>query len=181
MALTVSKAAAQNQIGTVFLNSGGLLDGQTVDSTNQWITVLPNEAITGTVNVQTDNFLPSDAVAPLGYTATWGDRTTQPVLINGWIATGVQNYGFSVNETAPEMPGTYYLPIAFSGEFTIQEVMSATNWTVSSGPVWNDGNDVGWDWTAPNTRRMLLRATSLNPTFSLMAIKSRSFLPIGLG
>jgi len=130
---------------TIFLQSGGSLNGQTIDATNYWITVDQGAAISGTIKVQTNNMHGSAAVAPFGYTATWGDRTTQPVTTNSWITTGLHNYDINVNKTAPDTPGTYYLPIAFDGCYNIAQVMSSTHpaWPA----VWHDGNDVGWDWT----------------------------------
>jgi hypothetical protein len=101
------------------------------------------------VNVQTTvDPSYSYAVTPLGYTVTWGDRTTQPVLSFVSISTGVNDYSLSINKTAPTTPGTYYIPIAFSYEITIAQVMSATWWNAPNSPVWNDGNDLGWDWTS---------------------------------
>jgi hypothetical protein len=86
-------------------------------------------------------------VAPLGYTATWGDRTAQPVLSVGSIGVGVNDYNLAIAKTAPATPGIYYLPIAFSYELTIDQVMSATWWNYPGSPIWNDGNDIGWDWS----------------------------------
>lgn len=142
-----TRAPAQVQ-STLFLEPGGVLNGQSINTSSPWITVSPGQGITGTVNVQsTVDPSYSGDVTPLAYTVTWGDRTTQAVLVNSWIATGVNNYGVSINKVAPLQPGTYYIPIAFSYQFTADQVMSATSWNIANNPVWNDGNDLGWDWT----------------------------------
>lgn len=130
---------------TIFLQPGGSLNGQTVDASHYWIDVDPGATISGTIKVQTYNSHPPQAIEPLGYTATWGDRVAQVVTINPWIATGTNNYDIPVNKTAPTTPGTYYLPIAFAGTYNLAQVMSATHPAWSA--VWYDGNDVGWDWT----------------------------------
>jgi len=130
---------------TIFLQPGGSLNGQTVDASHYSIDVDPGATISGTIKVQTYNSHPPSAIEPLGYTATWGDRVAQVVTINPWIGTGTNYYDIPVNKTAPNTPGTYYLPIAFAGTYNLAQVMSATHPAWSA--VWYDGNDVGWDWT----------------------------------
>lgn len=60
---------------------------------------------------------------------------------------------------APHDPGLYYIIFANRAECNVNAIMSATNWRPApagtsnvcsdpqSTPVWNDGNDLGWDWT----------------------------------
>jgi hypothetical protein len=145
-AILLTAGAVQAEIDTVLLQPGGSLSGQTVDASHYWIDVDLGATISGTIKVQTNNSHPPAAIAPFGYTATWGDRVAQVVTINSWIATGTNNYDISVNKTAPTTPGIYYLPIAFAGTYNLAQVMSATHPAWSA--VWYDGNDVGWDWTA---------------------------------
>lgn len=136
--------------GTVRLVAGGSLDGQAVDGVHYRLTVAPGQSVVGIVNVRTDNHMSASAVAPLGYTVTWGDRTQQPVLSVRSIGTGANEYGIRIAKTAPMEPGRYYIVISFRGEFSIGQVMSGTNWSYdnhSGNPVWYDGNDLGWDWS----------------------------------
>jgi hypothetical protein len=90
----------------------------------------------------------ANAVAPLGGTVDWGERSTAHWMTNQWIATGTHTYNVAVSKTAPAAPGTYHIVVAFSGEFNTAQVFSSTNWSALPGQVstWNDGNDVGFDW-----------------------------------
>lgn len=126
--------------GTVFV-TGGSLAGQPVGPANWTVNVSPGAPISGSVQVRATNSMGPSAVAPLGYTWTWGDRTTSLVWSVGSIPPGVTNWNLPINLTAPTTAGTYYILVAYRGEFTIAQVMSATNW--SAGAVrWNDGNDL---------------------------------------
>ena len=133
-------------VNKIFLRGGSVLNGQTIDPGDPWIQVDPGEQITGSIYVNTQNGMGGNAVAPLGYTVTWGNRASQPVQTYGWIGTSSRNYTINVNKTAPTEVGEYYIICSFSGEFNISQVMSASNWTTSTQ--WYDGNDLGWDWTA---------------------------------
>lgn len=105
------------------------------------ITVNPGQKISGDVTLKTYNAYPSDWVAPLIGTPSWGDRTGSWWLINGWIPTGVSTQESSVDIKAPQEPGTYYLIFAFSCEMYGNQVASSTDW--HNGPVvWGDGNDL---------------------------------------
>jgi hypothetical protein len=137
---------ADDPWGRIYLRPNGNLNGSTIDASHYWITVNPGETISGTIKVETDSWLGSNAIAPFGYSATWGDRIAQVVESNPWIGTGVNYYDINVGKTAPTIPGTYYLPISFSGSYDIYEVMSGTH--AGYGAMWYDGNDLGWDWTA---------------------------------
>ncbi len=144
--IQVVESVPANNIGTLRLAVGGNLNGSSIDSGNHTITVSPGEAISGSLRVEANNLMPGGSVAPLGGTVDWGDRTSQPWLVNGWIGTGINQFSIPVNKVAPTVPGTYHVIVAFAGEFNMSQVMSRTNWT--AGPVvWNDGNDVGFDWT----------------------------------
>ncbi len=129
--------------GKVLLVSG-TLNEQSVSPQSRHITVSPGELIVGDFLVETTNLMAPSAVAPLGAMVTWGDRKTSNWLENEWIATGTNQYLIHVNKTAPTEPGVYHIIAAFHGEYTINQVMSCTNWTVEQ-PVWNDNNDVV-DW-----------------------------------
>ncbi len=132
------------QTNTVFLRDGGSLNEIPINAGSHWITVEPGGAINGTVNVETFNTMGSGAIAPLGYTVTWGNRATQPVESYPWIGTDTRNYAINIAKTAPDTPGDYYIVIAFAGRYDIDQVMSGT--FAGATTVWNDGNDLGWDW-----------------------------------
>ncbi len=76
----------------------------------------------------------------------WGDRTKQLWVVDGWIDTGTNIYTVPVNKTAPSTPGEYYLVVAFAGTYNLAQVMSATH--PAREAIWNDGNDVAFDWNA---------------------------------
>lgn len=159
--MIAAPAWAVHDWGTVSLNAGGSLNGQTVDANNYWIQVDPGEQINGTVKIHTHNNMGGGAVAPLGYTVTWGSRSSQPVQTHGWIGTGGQNYNIGINKTAPTTEGQYYIWISFRGEFNISQVMSGSNWTTSVQ--WNDGNDIGWDFDATQYQQARDHGQVLNP------------------
>ncbi|MFH1108024.1 MAG: PxKF domain-containing protein [Planctomycetota bacterium] len=146
--LGAPRADAQPALdGYIFRTGGGSVNGYAIDATHYEVTVAPGEAITGSIAVEVTNLWPSNVVAPLGGTVTWGDRATQPWLTNGWIPPGTHTFNVAVNKTAPGTPGNYHIVVAFRGEYTIQQVMSLTNWTMPGNPIWYDGNDAGFDWT----------------------------------
>jgi hypothetical protein len=133
--------------GEVFI-TGGTLAGQALSASNWQVTVAPGAQISGTVQLSTNNTMGSSAVAPFGYTWTWGDRVTSIGSINSWIPTGQQTWSATFNQTAPSTPGTWYILFGFNGEYTLQQVFSCTNWT-NPTVVWNDGNDY-FDMNATN-------------------------------
>lgn len=120
-----------------------------IDEAHYEIWADPGSPISGTFTVQTNNALVPNAVAPLGWTVDLGVRELQPRLVNGWIGTGIGYHDINISGSGLNAPVTgdmFHLTVAFTGEFTIGQVMSGTNW--SWGPdVWYDGNDVGFDWT----------------------------------
>ena len=120
---------------------GGTLAGQPVSASSWEVEVAAGAPITGTVQLQTNNTMGGSAIAPLGYTWTWGDRITSLVQVAASIGSGQQTWDVPVNLTAPNAPGTYYLVFAFNGELNLSQILSCTNWTVPA-PGWNDGNDI---------------------------------------
>lgn len=159
-------------VNTILFDAGGILNGQSVEAAGTTITVNPGEVITGTVNINVFNSHNVDYTSPVGATVTWGDRATQSwgVTVGGvpGQATFQTWTPFTVNFsntdpdshslTAPLTAGLYHIIFANRAECKFGHVMSATNWKPASGgtncggnltaPVWNDGNDLGWDWTA---------------------------------
>ncbi|MCX6878450.1 MAG: hypothetical protein NTW21_32245 [Verrucomicrobia bacterium] len=138
-----------NTVGTVRVVSGGTLNGSPVVAGNPLIQVLPGESIQGTVVVEANNRMPSNAVAPLGATVDWGDRTNAHWESNPWIPTGVGTYNVAVDKVAPAIPGLYHIVIGVAGEYNTAQVFSRTNWAALPGQAatWNDGNDVAFDWS----------------------------------
>ncbi len=131
--------------GEVFV-TGGTLAGQVISSESWQINISPGATLAGNIQVRTNNLMGSGAVAPFGYTWTWGSRSTSITQNNAWIPTGSQSWSVPINLTAPSIPGTYYIIFGFQGEYDCEHVFSSTNWTYGS-PVWNDGNDY-WDMDA---------------------------------
>lgn len=139
-------SAPANAIGTLTLASGGLVNGNPIGLTQAELTVAPGATLGGTVNVETNNLAGSSAVMPLVATADWGNRQSQFLLVSGWIGTGKQSYPVTINWTAPVQPGDYHLILAFADAPDAEHLMSNTD--AGFTPVWGDGNDIGFDWTA---------------------------------
>jgi hypothetical protein len=136
---------------TLNLSSGGSLNSQPVDSSHYWIEVNAGEGIVGTVNVAVVCLNSPGAIVLMGYTATWGDRTTQPVQTHSWSGPKTATLSMNVDVTAPAVAGEYYLPISFAGRYNFDQVMSATH--AGTAARYNDGNDIGWDWTATHRQQ----------------------------
>lgn len=126
--------------GTIHV-TGGVLANQALSSSSWEISVDAGQTITGTVNISTNNLMISSAVAPFGYTWTWGPRETAVVEVNDWIPTGVTNWSVPISLTAPSEDGVYYILFGFNGEYNMSQVMSCHNWAAPTPIIWNDGND----------------------------------------
>jgi hypothetical protein len=77
----------------------------------------------------------------VGAWATWTPRDSV-IRVTGLprpIREGWQSV--SVRLPAPDGPGPHYLVVLSEAEDRVENIFSATNWTLG-GPVWNDGNDV---------------------------------------
>ncbi|MBI5058238.1 hypothetical protein HZB60_00485 [candidate division KSB1 bacterium] len=129
--------------GTVEL-VGGELNGTPVVNNVLEITIGAGHPITGTVTVEADNWLNGSAVVPLVAVWGWDENSTSYQTISNWIPTGLSTHDVALSLTAPEEPGTYYVTVAHSGEFTGDQVASLTNWSVGQ-PHWNDALDIA-DW-----------------------------------
>ncbi|MDD4032799.1 MAG: SUMF1/EgtB/PvdO family nonheme iron enzyme, partial [Bacteroidales bacterium] len=125
--------------------AGGTLNGQPVDKHNNTVEVTAGDLLQGSFNVAVNNTMHGGAVAPLAATVTWGNRTTQYWTVKRSISTGVNTYTIPVDCMTPDTPGDYYLIVGFSGMYNGAQVLSST--TAGRAAVWNDGNDVGFDWT----------------------------------
>jgi hypothetical protein len=141
-----------NQDGTIVQTNlvrrvaGGSVNGTAINSSAHTVTVAPGQSLSGAIKVEAVNSLASASIAPLGATVNWGDRTKQLWVVDGWIDTGTNIYTVPVNKTAPSTPGEYYLVVAFAGTYNLAQVMSATH--PAREAIWNDGNDVAFDWNA---------------------------------
>lgn len=138
----------------ILLDSGGQLNGQVVDQTHYSIQVEPGELLSGWINIKAYNHHSPAAVVPVAGTFTWGLREEQPWLVTGHITPGWHDLTVDIsgqNKYAPTTPGIYDIIIANVGEFTADQIMSATGWAYERDyghVVWYDDNDHGWDWTA---------------------------------
>jgi hypothetical protein len=128
----------------LFFRSGGQLNGQTIDADHTMIVVDPGEAISGTIYLQAQTNRASGHVIPVAGSKTWGSRSGSVWGIHHDIRPGTTDLSTSINTVAPDQPGLYHFIFAFEGEYTYAEVMSATS--RHSPGIWNDGNDLGWDW-----------------------------------
>ena len=125
----------------VFLESGGTLNGTSVNPSNPTLTVNSGGNITGTLKVQAIYSGPSSNVVPFGYTPSWGSHSSSYVTVVSDLPVGTSPYDVSINLNAPTTPGTYYLIFASNCEMNLGWTMSQTNWTTGIMS-WDDGNDI---------------------------------------
>ncbi len=138
---------AQDQV----LLDTGLINDQVVDQVTDTIRVRPAEAVMGVVDVDVFNEQDPGAVTPIGAMVTWGERETAfwPVATNA--VPGWSTHTVPIDVIAPLEPGEYYLMIAIAPRFTAAQVMSATS-APCSPAIWDDGNDLGWNWSRKEFR-----------------------------
>jgi len=125
----------------------GTLAEQALSPSNPSIVVTAGAPISGTFVVGITSTFPSNAVMSIGVTPSWGNHATSYTDLGHFSTpTTDKPLNVTVNYTAPQAPGTYYIVTAFNGEFNAGQVLSCTNWSTGNGsPVWDDGNDVaGW-------------------------------------
>jgi hypothetical protein len=125
----------------IFLESGGTLNGTSINPSNPTLTVNSGESITGTLKVQAIYSGTSGNVVPFGYTPSWGSHSSSYVTVRSDLPVGTSSYDVSINLNAPTTPGTYYLIFASNCEMNLGWTMSQTNWTTGTMS-WNDGNDI---------------------------------------
>ena len=125
----------------VFLQSGGTLNGTSINPSNPVLTVNTGGSITGTLKVQAIYSGPSGNVVPFGYTPSWGSHSSSYVTVNSDLPVGTTPYNVSINLNAPSTSGTYFLIFASNCEMNLGWTMSQTNWTTGSYS-WNDGKDI---------------------------------------
>jgi len=139
-AILICLFAGQSFASTILL-TGGALNSQALSPTAWEINVTPGQQILGSITHQvTTTGTSASVVFPLGYTWTWGNRTTDMVLLSSDAPFGTSNWNTGINLTAPTTLGTYYILFSVRGEYTLGQVFSGTNWTAGAD-VWNDGND----------------------------------------
>ena len=153
-ALTISPSALASSIS---LLPGGQLNEIAIDAMHHTIDVQPGATIAGTLRISVTKTAPVTNVFPVGTTATWGTREAQAREIRANVGVGTTEIDVGIGLLAPDAPGLYHIVFAASSECKYFHVLSATNWatasspitcgSVESSPIWNDGNDIGWDWT----------------------------------
>lgn len=143
-AVAVALSAAAQNHGVVSIQAGGEINGESIDPADPAISVEPDEILTGSIPVNCYNPYDGNVVFPVGATATWGNRESQPWVVDGSISPGWTTLTVPVNIVAPTDPGTYHLLVASGPRYDIAQVLSAT--TAAMDAVWYDGNDLGWDF-----------------------------------
>jgi len=132
----------------LFLQSGGALNGTSINPSNPVLTVNSGGSIAGTLKVQAIYSGPSNNVVPFGYTPSWGSHSSSYVTVKSSLPVGTATYDVSINLNAPSTSGTYFLIFATSCEMNLGWTMSRTNWTTGTMS-WNDGKDIA-DLTESN-------------------------------
>ena len=133
-----------DEVNRLTLLSAHLI-GQDLDVADPRLTVAPGAFITGTVDLQSENYGEPNWVAPLAGTWSLGDHRTSFWGIEDWIDTGTQTHQTAVDIQAPFGTGNYFVFFAWGHEIEYSNVMSLTHWDYSGGDVWDDGVDVA-DW-----------------------------------
>jgi serine/threonine protein kinase len=121
--------------------SSGTGSFTSVSDANNTLNVSPGATLNGTIQLSVLNLGPSDAVAPLIYTPSWGDHSSSWRLIKDWIPTGQSEQQAQVSLVAPNTPGVYHILFAVCWEIGGDHVASATTWGLGKD-TWNDGNDI---------------------------------------
>jgi serine/threonine protein kinase len=121
--------------------SSGTGSFTSVSDANNKLNVSPGATLNGTIQLSVLNLGPSDAVAPLIYTPSWGDHSSSWRLIKDWIPTGQSEQQAQVSLVAPNTPGVYHILFAVCWEIGGDHVASATTWGLGKD-TWNDGNDI---------------------------------------
>lgn len=124
----------------IFLQSGSILNGNSMDLFNPTLTVNTGGSITGTLKTQATYFGPSNNIVPFGYTPSWGSRSNSYVTVDD-LSVGTTTTNVSINLNAPATSGIYFLIFATNAEMNLGWTMSRTNWTTDSKS-WNDGKDI---------------------------------------
>lgn len=125
----------------IFLESGGNLNGTSINPSNPVLTVNTGESITGILNVQATYSGTPGNVVPFGYTPSWGSHSSSYVTVKSDLPVGTSTYNVSIDLNAPPTSGTYFLIFATNAEMNLGWTMSQTNWTTGTMS-WNDGNDI---------------------------------------
>ena len=131
----------------IFLQSGGNLNGTSINPSDPVLTVNTGASITGTLNVQVIRTGNPTCIEPFGYTPSWGSHNSSYVTVVSDLPVGTSPYNVSIDLNAPTTSGTYYLIFAASPEMNLGWTMSQTNWTTGTMS-WDDGNDIA-DLTEP--------------------------------
>lgn len=130
---------------------GGAINGTTISLANNTIVVAPGERLIGHVAVEAHFWIHWDFTVALGGTVTWEPRDEQywlylpDIAIDGGAQT--KNFYVPVDRVAPNEPGTYYIIIAYARDHISRIFSCSSGSDPAPGDDWNDGNDVGIDWT----------------------------------
>ena len=124
----------------------GTINGKALEVDAPTVSLTPEEAISGVVNIRVTNSHGPNAIFPVGATSTWGDHEQSYWSIDSWApGPATTQYTVQLDLTAPTSPGTYAIIFAALAETSLGHVMSATHWG-SGGPRWNNGDDIAsWD------------------------------------
>lgn len=124
----------------IFLQSGSILNGNSIDLSNPTLTVNTGGSITGILKTQATYFGPSNNIVPFGYTPSWGSHSSSYVTVDD-LSVGTTTTNVSINLNTPATSGIYFLIFATNAEMNLGWTMSRTNWTTDSKS-WNDGKDI---------------------------------------
>ena len=137
--------AAPRTHSTMTLHSG-TLNGMAVNTFSPAVSVEVGEKIAGALSVQVSNSELGSEVFPVGGTASWGEAQSSYWEIADWAPAGNTSYDVSLDVTAPEQAGTYYLFLAGAAEPTLANIMSGTHWESGDEEIWDNGDEVAlWD------------------------------------
>ncbi len=116
------------------------INSNTISGQAPEFTVSVGESISGSFDVLFEHSMPESHALPLAVTPNWGDKKNDYWQAKADMYNN-QTYAESFSITAPSTPGTYYLIIANSSNYTAGQILSGTHWGYGS-LVWDDGNDI---------------------------------------
>jgi hypothetical protein len=137
--VNVQTTVDPSETGSLHILSG---TGSFVDlnSAKKEISVAPNDTISGALDLGVNNTWSSTAC--LVCAPSWGNHAKAFWELESFVPVGLSNsVGSAANLTAPELPGKYYLVLAFWNQPLPSYVASGTDQSKGYA-VWDDGNDL---------------------------------------
>ncbi len=123
------------------------LNGKLLDRTNPVLEVAKGASIMGSFSIHLERLGPATEVFPVAGTVSWMRDTKH--AIRDHVIPGSHDIPFNIVDTAPNIPGIYWIPIIAGPMSTIDELLGCDHDVSRGGPaagIFGNLNDV-WDWS----------------------------------